>query len=155
VVLGIDPGLKCGWAVLDGGGVIVDCGLWRLDRGKESRRRRYWRLFHLLLDLLGDRPEIAVVAVELVMRHKGAAASHVYGAILGVIQLACEMVGVRCVTVAVSTIKKHATGDGRATKDKMLRAAKRRWRNVKFETDDVADAAWIASYVLEDEHEKA
>lgn len=50
--------------------------------------------------------------------------------------------------VNISTVKKHATGNGAAKKEAMIEAAMTRWPPPSFKpyTDNMADALWIADY---------
>jgi Holliday junction resolvasome RuvABC endonuclease subunit len=54
--------------------------------------------------------------------------------------------GMECLSVAPASLKKHATGNGRAAKDAVHRAAVLRWPGITFATHNIADAAWVADW---------
>ena len=149
IVIGIDPGTHCGWAIrMDVG--MVNSGVWDLTprRGSVVGTRQghlFWRLHELLgtCALTGDE---IVVAYEDVRRHLGTTAAHVYGALVGVIELVCGSCtpAVRLVPVGVGTVKKYATGKGNASKELMIRSAMLKWPGWNAGNDDEADARWIA-----------
>lgn len=140
-VLGIDPGTKCGWAVLDDGKVVAS-GVWRLSpKRHEGGGMRYVRL-RIYLDEIAAL-KIKAAAYEEVRRHMGVDAAHVYGGIVAVLQSWCEDNKVPYQAIPVGTVKKHATGKGNAGKPAMVAAARERF-GVEPETDDEADALFIA-----------
>ena len=102
---------------------------------------RYVRLRRLLVELLDAHPG-AIVGYEEVRRHMGVDAAHVYGGIVAVIASECEAREVPYQGLPVSTVKRAATGKGNADKPAMRAAAEARFGPV--ESDDEADALWIA-----------
>lgn len=125
-VLGIDPGSACGWAVLavsELGAVTVErSGTWDLTgRGRRHPGYRFQRLLDQTQDLVR---EVDVVAYELVHRHLGTQAAHVYGGIVAVLLLACADAGKPVVEVPVAHVKQRATGKGNASKSEMIEAAR-------------------------------
>jgi Holliday junction resolvasome RuvABC endonuclease subunit len=146
IYIGIDPATSCGWAVLDASGARVESGVWRLaTKRHEGAGMRYERLrVHteaLLRRHRGDGP--VLLAFEEVRRYAGTSAAHVYGGIVAIIMAECERQGVPYSSIPVGQAKQVATGKGRASKDEMVAAALDRW-SVEVETDDEADALWIA-----------
>lgn len=143
VIIGIDPGTKCGWSVRVHGWV-KESGTWDL-RPKEKSAGWGKRLFKLrhFFRLLVETFSPDLVAYELVRRHLGTDAAHVYGGIIGVLLVECEALGIPYEGLPVGTIKKNATGTGRATKAQMVAAAKSRWPWFCGD-DNSADAMWIA-----------
>ena len=89
------------------------------------------------------RSRITALAYEEVRRHAGTDAAHVYGGIVAQVSAECEEVGVPYEAIPVGTVKKAATGNGSASKESMVGAANARW-GIEVETDDEADALWIA-----------
>lgn len=102
---------------------------------------RYLRLRRLLGELLDAYPG-AIVGYEEVRRHIGTDAAHIYGGIVAVIASECESRSVPYQGVPVATAKRTATGKGNADKAAMLAAARARFG--KVESEDEADALWIA-----------
>lgn len=58
-------------------------------------------------------------------------------------------------TVAPSTLKKFAVGNGRAQKKEILAAARARWPEQDLETHDQADALYVLAWAQERVKEKA
>ncbi len=145
-VLGIDPGTHCGYALLDNGRRVVS-GTWRLKRTKERDGMRYLRMSQHVEDMITDyHPD--VVAYELVRRHAGTRAAHVYGGIVAALMMPCERHGVPYEGHEVGTIKKAATGNGRADKAMMIEAARGVFDHDPID-DNEADALMIA-YLVSD-----
>ena len=90
---------------------------------------------------------IDLILYEEVMRHQGTKAAHIYGAIEGAIQMVCYLNKIPFKKIPVGTIKKHATGKGKADKQMMVDAAEARGWKVKG-SDDKADALWMLDYYL-------
>jgi Holliday junction resolvasome RuvABC endonuclease subunit len=65
----------------------------------------------------------------------------------GVIEAAASLAGLPVIDVAVATIKKFATRDGRASKDMMVRAAQR--LGYQGSNEHEADAFWLLKYTEE------
>jgi Holliday junction resolvasome RuvABC endonuclease subunit len=144
MILGIDPGLSCGWAIIGDGDRRIGSGAWDLSvRSRWEGAGVGWlRLQHSLQVILGAH-QIEAIGFEEVRRHAGTDAAHVYGAIVGVIQHVAEAHGTPYTSIPVGTIKRIATGKGNAGKDEMIAAVMSRWGH-RCETDDEADAHWVA-----------
>lgn len=144
-VVGIDPGTKCGYAVLDAKlGHALAYGEWDLSTQRhEGAGMRFVRLHKLFTETVSAFPD-CVVAYEEVSFHAGVYAAHIYGGIVSVIQMVCEELELPYRGIPVATVKKHATGKGNAKKDMMIAAAKQQWPFAAGMTDNVADAFWIA-----------
>jgi Holliday junction resolvasome RuvABC endonuclease subunit len=113
----------------------------RRHEGGGMRMMRFSKWIEELLD--GDD---VVLLYEEVARHKGTAAAHIYGGLLGILQSFCESRGIPYRGFPVGTIKKHATGRGNANKNDMIAHAERKFGYVK--SHDQADALWILSLGL-------
>lgn len=147
IVLGIDPGTKCGWCLRNERHIIAS-GVWDLKpRRHEGGGMRYLRLRQALCEVMLQRP--AVVAYEEVRRHLGVDAAHIYGGIIAVISEECEARGIPYVGLPVSTAKIRATGKGNADKDAMVEAAVAAWPGLKIIDDNHADAIWFATVAIE------
>lgn len=143
IVLGIDPGTTCGWAVRDERGFYTS-GVWELKGGRfEGGGMRFLRLERRLRELI-DLVHPGVVALEEVRRHKGTDAAHIYGGIIAVIAKVCEELGIPYFAIPVGTVKRHATGKGNAGKDAMVDAAQSKWPADGLVREDECDARWIA-----------
>lgn len=139
LVVGIDIGSNCGFAVLDGS-TRVASGTWRLwvDKDRRDKNPEWWRWDRLeieLGELLAqlredyDLSELTVV-FEDVRRHPGGGtkAAHVYGGLRAVLELFCGREDIPCEGIAVGTWKRVATGKGHATKLEYVKAMNSRFR---------------------------
>jgi Holliday junction resolvasome RuvABC endonuclease subunit len=145
VILAIDPGTHCGWAVRSMSGALVS-GEWDLRGGRfEGGGMRFIHLRKYLLNVL-DAVKPDLVAYEEVRRHMSTDAAHCYGGIIAHIQQICEEQGVPYLGIPVGTIKKHATGKGSSDKLALVAAANIRWPDKKYSLKDnnEVDARWIA-----------
>ena len=151
MIIGIDPCLKCGWAVRQSDGDMMG-GTWNLaptnKRIWEGVGMRYVRLAALLRNLfeMVSPDGVQLIAYEAVRRHLGTTAAHSYGAIVGVIQGQCERASFPYAGVPVLQLKQFATGTGKGKKEKMVITAKEKWPNVEIVDDNQADAMWLAEY---------
>jgi Holliday junction resolvasome RuvABC endonuclease subunit len=143
ILLAIDPGSACGWAVHAGGRVVAS-GVWNLAplRG-DSPGMRYLKLRSRLTDIKDRWPDLELVAVEQAHHRGGAATEYAIGIVTHV-QSWCAEVGVEHLTINTSAVKKVATGRGNADKAAMVAAAIARWPGWEPETGDEADARFIA-----------
>lgn len=143
-ILGLDLGDHMGVCVaLDG---QFTPSTIHLDQECHSRGLKLLR-FSSTLDRLLSHHKIDLVAYEDVRGHKGTLAAHAYGAYKYTLTAKCESLGIECVPVAVGTLKKFATGSGRATKATMIACAVA--ENVLVEDDNAADAYWLARFAVE------
>lgn len=147
IVIGIDPGTRCGWAVRYSES-RWDSGTWDLrPRRFEGAGMRFLRarrqVREMLAGLAGQAQ--AMLAVEEVRRHLGVDAAHVFGGILAVVQEECEVALVPYQGIPVGTVKRVATGKGNASKAEMIAAANARWGlSLGPKDENEADARWIA-----------
>ena len=80
------------------------------------------------------------------MRHLGSHAAHVYGGLIGILMHVAEQMEIPTSKIGVSALKKHATGNGRATKDMMMRSAELLWPGVHPADDNEADALCLLDW---------
>ena len=148
-VLAIDPGNYCGFGIVDDDG-LVHSGVWHLvgDKG-EPTGRRFWRLFHRLAEV-EELPD--VVAFETKFAIPGASTRNLLntGGYIGVIQTWCVQHQLpEPAAFAPSSLKKRATGNGRAEKADMAAwASHRSGRDIR--DDNEADAVCLAFVVHEE-----
>lgn len=95
---------------------------------------------HLVVVLRHSRPDAAVI--EDLGRFKGRTLI-VMAMVRACAVLACQDAGVPYSFVSPPTLKTFATGNGRADKDDMARAAADRAGAVDFEDDNQCDAWWL------------
>lgn len=138
--IGMDLGTHfCGWAAYRDG--KYECGAWDLRPKRNGDGFRYLA-FRLHFTRLVNQIKPSVVFYENVRRHRGTNAAHVYGGYRAQLRQVCVGRKIRNVGLSVGTIKKHATGNGRADKPAMLRAARVKWPQLRVVNDDMADALW-------------
>ena len=151
-ILAIDPGTYCGYAWIDVSypvpnslqAIPAQSGVWDLSvKRHEGGGMRFLRLKKHLIEVEPD-----LIIYEEVRGHKGTSASHIYGGIVGQIQLFGEEHDVNYVAIPVGTIKKKATGKGNANKEAMVAAANGMFgcdlSDAKSSKDDnIADALWL------------
>jgi Holliday junction resolvasome RuvABC endonuclease subunit len=148
IVLGIDPGTACGWAVVRMPGYhVLAGGTWQIEQGRfEGAGMKFLRLrkwFHEVLEV--EHPDL--VAIEEIpnrSRMEGTAAAHLYGGITSVLHMACDEIGVDYCGIPVATWKRIATGTGNANKELAKIAAERHWPMATTWGQDQVDATWIA-----------
>lgn len=141
VILGIDPGTKCGWAVLRDGERIAS-GVWDLaPRRHEGGGMRFLRFRNYLREVLSY--EVDAVGYEEVRRHMGVDAAHIYGGIVAALTSELEEREIPYRGMPVGTVKKAATGKGNAAKFAMIAAALAHFGH-HVASDDEADALFVA-----------
>jgi len=86
------------------------------------------------------------IAFESVRGHRGTSAAHRYGALVGALAAWAKEHGVGLFGASPQAIKRHATGNSRASKSDMMNAAMAKWGK-RFEFDDAADARWLLDLV--------
>ncbi len=116
MILAIDPGTKCGWAVCEAGEIIVS-GVWNLKPGRLDGGGMRFVHLERHLNYIGDAYTIRECYFEEVRRHLGTDASQVYGGIIAIIMAWCERREIPYQGIPVGTIKCAATGnDGPANR---------------------------------------
>ena len=151
-VLGLDPGSRTGWAIFDND-VYIASGCMTLN--EENYKGGGWRYLvfkRKFLDLLTTyQPEALVY--ELVRRHVGTDAAHIWGGLTAVMKMICEEQQIPYTGYEVKSIKKHFTGTGNASKELMCVTANNKYGtklDIKAQEDDEADAIGIAEMLYQD-----
>ena len=140
---GIDLGTTTGVAWTEDGTVSSqrsEAVKFKPKRG-ESQGVRYMRFRRWLKETVDD-PENTIVFYEWVhpAAHRSAYATQAYSGFLSILESYCEEFGVAYMGLGVGQIKKHATGNGAASKSKMLASAYTRFG--ALDSEDAADALW-------------
>lgn len=129
IILGIDPGTKTGWAICVEG-KIVESGVQTFDLGRgESPGMRFLRFRQWLRQVtpvqLWANTDQHILAYERA-HHRGGAATEIgVGFCTRIQEFAAEQ-GYESMPVHTATLKKWATGSGRADKSVMIAAAMER-----------------------------
>lgn len=149
VILGIDPGLdRTGYGVIEWAGpgraALREGGVIRTP-SKDPLSARIGQIHEQVAELLAEfRP--AVIAIEQLYAHyKHPRTAILMGHARGAILLAAWQAKVDVMNLPATTIKKHLTGAGHASKAQMQRAVAAAFRlAAPPEPPDVADAIAIA-----------
>jgi len=147
-VLALDMATKTGWAFWDGQKTTSGIQDFSLKRG-DSRGMRYLRFEAWLKSI-----EALVSPIDLITweqsHHRGGAATEVAHGFKTRLEGFMSQLPKHPETTMVhsATIKKHALGTGRGSKEAMVEAAiNHGWEP---EDDNEADALWLLDYVLKD-----
>lgn len=123
-ILALDQATITGWAVIEDDGNVIDSGTWALaDRKRtgESRGMRYIRFRHELLKAITMyQPEM--ICHEQTLLRGGAATEIANGLKALILETAAEK-GLEVTCVHTTELKHFATGNGRAEKEEMVKAA--------------------------------
>lgn len=150
IVLGQDIGDSTGWAVsVDG--KIKEFGIWKLKADKLGPNRdQQLGILHSKLEELkkslgpNDRLYVAVEDITFAKFRLAYAANVGRRAIM---ELACFRANIPLILVHSGTLKKTATGNGKAKKPEMISTAIKKF-NIELPdtaaSEDVADACWIS-----------
>ncbi len=140
-ILALDLGTKLGWAVYFGPD-DVQHGTVEFKTGRFEGGGMRWLRFRKWLDEMADgHGPIEAIYFEEVRRHAGTDAAHMYGGFVAQLTAWAEKREIPYQAIPVKTIKKAATGNGNASKQAMIEAAKA--RGFEPETDNDADAIAI------------
>ena len=138
--LAFDLGTYCGVAWSNDEGDMYKYKLLDLSSKRHEGGGMRYLKFKQFLSAFKPIPD--VVYYELVARHLGTEAAHVYGGLRAVLMAWCEENNIPYTGIPVGTIKKHATGKGNANKDMMIEAAREEF-GYDGNSHDEADALWI------------
>lgn len=147
-ILAIDPGTKAGYAIFKSGRRVAS-GVLYLDKKSKKRPEKYLLFRDTILSLI-KRHKIDILAFEDVPPrvHRSKHACRMYNGLIALLEIAAHENGIELVGVHIATAKKALTGDGRASKQDMVKSAKSKWKKADIETDDVADALAIGYSVV-------
>ena len=147
--LALDLGARCGWAVADEEGQLAHYARIRLD--KAATKKIKFSFFRESLEALIRMFGPAVIAYEKTIAMPGVRGN--WRPLLyyeGILTEVAECHNIPLRDIYPPTLKKHATGNGRASKEDMVAAAKKRWNIGTYMTinDDIADALCILDWSL-------
>lgn len=150
-ILAIDPAAKCGFAHSDG-----HYGVWDLSSSrKEHPGARLERIRSKLYRAKRDWGFDAIAYEDAQLGSHNFTTQGLHAEIRGVIKLiAREMGDVPIIEVNPSSLKKFATGNGRADKLQMIRAAKT-MLGIETDDDNIADALFVLEYAKQPQKPKA
>ena len=146
-ILSLDLGTRTGWALLGRDGSITSGSESFKPQRFEGGGMRYLRFKRWLTEVKQSADGLDAVYFEEVRRHAGVDAAHAYGGFMAQLTAWCEHHGIPYQGVPVGTIKKHATGSGRAGKDAVMAAV--RARGHAPADDDEADALALLHWAIQ------
>lgn len=152
-ILGLDLAATTGFAMLSMDGSYREGGSWPLGGGGEDHD---CERLATLAGYLEFHLTSTIVAIETPFVHpKNLKTGLTLAEYAGVVKSWCHLRGVRLVRYAPASIKKFATGSGKADKDAMEKFAENEWPGVKWSDDNHVDAAWVAAYAASQERADA
>ena len=142
-ILALDLATKTGWAHSGGGSGVQD---FAPRRGDSPGMR--WVEFQAWLRRILDSCPTDVIAYEQA-HHRGGAATHVAHSLIGIVEKVAAERKIELTNRHSKTIKKYATGNGNASKEKMMEAGRKAFCQ-DFIDDNECDACWLLELVVED-----
>jgi len=122
-ILALDLGTACGWALAETEaepGPNQHCyGTFNLSAGQFSGGGMRFVKFR---EQLAQMPKPDQVVFEIVRRHRGTAAAHVYGGLLAILTAWCEENKIPYDGRTVQAIKIFSAGKGNASKEEVIKA---------------------------------
>ena len=143
--VGLDPASLFGYAWTDSDDVVPhQVGVWDLRHTRyQGGGMVFLRLERYLLGLEPDE-----VAFELVRGHTGTNAAQLYGGWVATVSAWCEQRSIPYRGIHTGSVKRHATGNGNAKKEAMMKAAKTKL-GYEGKSEDEVDALWVLSAYLQ------
>lgn len=120
-------------------GFAIDLGPYTLKPRGAGVERLAWFDEYMTMFASSQEPRLAVIEHYAFNSPYGREA---LGELGGVVKLALHKLGIPHVVIAPATLKKYATGSGKANKDEMLAAAIKR-SGLDITNNNVADAWWL------------
>lgn len=141
VVVGIDPSLtSTGIAVRARNGTVAVHRIESTGSATATWEERRTRLAQLAVSITAELPSDAFVVIEAPSYGSVGGAAFDRTGLWWFAYQALYAKGCRVIPVSPSQRAKYATGNGRASKDKVLAAAIRRYMDIDITGNDVADA---------------
>lgn len=141
--LGLDLSLNATGIVLLADNNLIYAGcITQAGKLRDSSRIAYIRDF--VTEVIDDEGYPDVIVIEG-YAYGAQSRSHAIGELGGVIKLALYEMGLSCVVVPPTTLKKYTTGKGNAQKSLMLKKVYTRW-DFDTENDNIADAYALARF---------
>ena len=136
-ILAFDFGSRTGWAALKDGYVESGVQVFDLSRGESPGIRfiRFRRWLEEMLTLV--RPGLCVYEAA---HHRGGHATELLVGMATRLQEACAGMMIEYASIHSATLKKYATGSGRADKSAMVKRAAELFPGRKIADDNEADA---------------
>lgn len=147
-VLALDLATTTGFALLANGIVTHGAQAFPRIHDQEHPGLRYLRFQRWLRDRIGEDKPKAIV-VESAGHFRSLPAQSICVGFRGILLSTSSYYDIPLHEVTNSRLKKWATGKGRADKEEMLKAARRRWPLERFKDDNACDAFLLLRYWME------
>lgn len=152
-IIALDLGTHCGYAVGNPTEIIYSGVIDLLPNRWEGGGHRFLRFRQQLQAWRAAMPDNALrVHYEAVKSHRGTAAAHCYGGLLGILTGWCEENRVPYMGHSVQAIKQAVTGKGNATKAEVIASVQALGYAIK--DDNEADAIALYHLALETDFAK-
>ena len=147
IVLGLDLATKTGWAVLTLEG-LISSGVFSMENMANSQKcLTFYQWLNKMIETY--KPEAIVYEHPIIHKLNRSGVGSIKN-LEGILFVACELFKVPFASVYPATLKKFATGSGRASKREMKDCAKTVFNEIKIIDDNHADALFLAKYNLEE-----
>ncbi len=144
-ILALDCATKTGWALYDGR--LLESGVQDFSKRRgDSNGMMFLRFRKWLADLITEHSPGAVVYEQ--SHHRGGAATEIGVNLTGRVQEICADMSIEFSSVHTATLKKWATGHGKADKGQMMARAVTIIGRPPID-DNEADAVMLAAYAAE------
>ena len=142
-ILAFDFGSRTGWAALSDGHIESGVQVFDLSRGESSGMRfiRFRKWLEEILRLI--QPGLCVYEAA---HHRGGFATEFLVGMTTRLQETCAEKGIEYAAVHSATLKKFATGSGRADKSAMMKRAAVLFPDRRIEDDNESDALMLLEY---------
>ncbi len=142
-ILAIDQASHCGWAISN-----EIYGVWDLTTKKDESQGMKLLRFKAKLKEVCEKEQIELIAYERVAGQHAQSIIHA-AKLVAIIETYCDEVGINYRAYSAGEVKKFATGNGNANKEKMIEAAKEKL-GYTGKDDNEADALWILNLCQND-----
>lgn len=152
-ILALDLGTKTGWAAIHQHvqvqhftNTITTSGVQKFVVPRGSNPDMRYLLFEKWLDdiVMLKRPDVIVYELP---HMRGGKASDLLVGFMTIVRMYCVKHGKNYISVHSATLKKFATGSGRASKEEMVLTAEQRYG--KVQDDNQADALHLLAWAME------
>jgi Holliday junction resolvasome RuvABC endonuclease subunit len=138
-----------GWALRERNGIITSGSISLKPRSYEGGGMRFLKFTRSLAEICGTGSNLLVDSIyfEEVRSHKGSAAAHIWGGFYAHLSVFSENHSIPYQGVGVSTIKRHISGRGNASKMDVIASVER--LGYSPACDNEADAIALLRYVID------
>jgi len=148
-ILGLDLGTNTGWALMsEEGDISSGIQSFKKKRG-DSPGMIFLKFYGWLTELLSDLENNEVLVAYEMAHHRGGRATEVGVGLVSQVQKYCALREFEHTSVHSSTLKKMATGNGKASKEEVQLAAENAF-GFTVQGDDQSDALWVLAWAAKE-----